>query len=155
MVVLGDGHGLAILQDSCCRALHAVTLTEIHPVSSTPLIPREQYLHLVRLLEDCVDPYGVAADVLADALGIAEEMSHEMGSLLDGIIEVARLQQIELPQDAVSEIRHDLYVMGRLDERYELRILLGAEMRDRCGHTADPGGQRVRTDRGTPCRYWP
>lgn len=99
---------------------------------------REQFYELVRLLGACADPYSVAAAVLAEALGIVDELRQEMNAFLDDFVALARMEHVSLPEAMVTEVRQDLHQMGQLREQLDLRLLFSTETRERCGRQAVP-----------------
>ncbi len=99
---------------------------------------RDQFLDLIRLLDQCADPYLVAATVLAEDLRIVDDLRREMGVFLDDMVTLARTQKYPLPESFVTDARREVREMGQLPKRLQLRLLFSPETLHSCGRQAVP-----------------
>ncbi len=99
---------------------------------------RELLFGLIKLLDESGEPFVMAARLMIELLGDAEEVCHEMGEVLGDMERLARLEKQALPAADLSAVRRDLEEMGRLRQRLELDRLFTAETRESCGRHAVP-----------------
>ena len=59
---------------------------------------REDFLELIRLLQECDEPYMLTAAILAEDFNVLAELRREMADFLDGLVVLARVKNYCCPK---------------------------------------------------------